>query len=132
MTGGVEDLEESVREAEEAVGVEITVWRTVIGGINDLERSVGGAEVEVEVPVALMLLNTLKGIRACPSNANSPRCSSQHVVFTSSLARGQNVPSEQLFSCWDSVLISKQVRCCQLLTLRQLQEYKLLRERLQS
>lgn len=111
VTGGMEDLEEPVGGAEEAIGVERTVGEPVTGEIKELGESVGGAEEAVEVPVARMLLTTLTGIRACPSAANSPRCSSQHVVFTASLARGQNVPSEQLFSCWDSVLISKRIWC---------------------
>lgn len=132
MTAEIEDLEESAEGAEEAVGFEITVGEAVAGGIKELEDVVGESEKAVEFPIAWMLLTTLTGIRACPSAANSPRCSSQHVVFTTSLARGQNVPSEQLFSCWDSVLKSKRVWCCQLLILRQLQGFKLLREMLQS
>lgn len=109
VTGGMEDLEETEGGAEEAVNVEIGDGRTVTGEIKELGELVGLAEEAVEVPVARILLTTLTGIRACPSAANSPRCSSQHVIFTTSLVRGQNVPSEQLFSCWDSVLISKHI-----------------------
>lgn len=71
-----------------------------------------GAAVTVDFAVARMLLTALSGMRAWPRIANCPwRLSSQHVLLTLSLVRGQKLPSEQLLSCMDLTPTPEHHRC---------------------
>ncbi len=83
--------------------VEALVLEANVEVLEGVEVSVCEAEEAVEVFAARILLTALAGITAWPSTANCPwRSSSQHVKLVSTLVRGQNDPSEQLLSCWDS------------------------------